>query len=374
MCDRCATIRPMKKVMLALIVCMVASAAAFSRAQDDVGDLLGRVNALRGGAGRAALTLNGALTAAAQDQAQWIADNGTVSHTRPDGSSPRSRAVGAGYPTSDVSENIYGGSSAAVNDAWSYWVNSSIHYRGLVNERYRDIGIGVGRSAWGTAYVLVFGNPGGPPPAAPASSSGSGGGASARTGPPTQPSFVLGLDEHGNIKHEVQPGDTLGDILLIYGYTWEVLPYVQQLNGITETRDLEIGSIVLIPPKAGTYTPTPGDPVISPSMTPTPEYPTPFPENPALYQVTASAAPSHAVATAAAVPDNLVLVRAAAPTATPSPTDVWVAAVPTRVTVQSSSSAPAQALPGWLIIGLGVQAMVLVGAVAEFIRRSGRKR
>ena len=30
----------------------------------------------------------------------------------------------------------------------------------------------------------------------------------------------IGADEYGNIKHEVQPGQTIGHILLIYGYTW----------------------------------------------------------------------------------------------------------------------------------------------------------
>ena len=158
----------MKRVLVYLVCCiLVIAPGAAAQAQDAVGDLLGRINALRASVGVAPYSLNGALAAAAQSQAQWMADTGSVSHTRPDGSGPRTRALNAGYPSSDVSENIYGGSNAGVGDAWGFWVNSDIHYRGLVNNRYREIGIGIGRSSWGTTYVLVFGNPGGLPPPRP---------------------------------------------------------------------------------------------------------------------------------------------------------------------------------------------------------------
>ncbi|MCL4248748.1 MAG: CAP domain-containing protein, partial [Anaerolineae bacterium] len=206
------------------------------RAQDAVGDLLGRINALRATVGRAPYSLNSALSAAAQDQAQWMASTGTVSHTRPDGSGPRTRALNAGYPSSDVSENIYGGTLATAGNAWTFWVNSDIHYRGLVNDRYRDVGIGVGQSTWGNTFVLVFGNPGGGTAPIAIAASGSGGNGQSG-GPPPQPAYVVGIDESGNILHEVQPGDTLGDILLIYGYTWDMLPYIESINGITDVRD-----------------------------------------------------------------------------------------------------------------------------------------
>ncbi|MBC7812524.1 MAG: LysM peptidoglycan-binding domain-containing protein [Burkholderiales bacterium] len=232
-------------------------------AQDATSDLLGRVNGLRGGQGLYPYNLNGALSAAAQQQAQWIADTGSVSHTHPDGSGPRTRAVAAGYPTTDVSENIYGGTMASADTAWIFWINSGIHYNALVSGRYSDVGVGVATTSWGTAFVMVFGNPGGPPPAPPPSA----GGGSASTGDtssaapaPEPPSYILGLDERGNIMHEVQPGDTLGEIALIYGYTWAELPYMMELNGIGDVRDLEVGSVFLVPPHDGTFTPTPGGP------------------------------------------------------------------------------------------------------------------
>jgi hypothetical protein len=216
------------------------------QAQDD---LLGRINGLRSSLGLPGYTINGALSAAAQNQASWMAATGSISHTQPDGSGPRSRAINAGYVSTDVSENIYGGTNATTATAWNFWINSAIHYRGLTNTRYKEVGIGVASTDWGTAFVLVFGNPGGPeyvPPSA--------GGSGASSAPP---SYVLGVDENGFILHEIQPDDTLGDIALIYGYTWDDLPYMKQINGIEDHFSLEVGTVFLVPPHAGTYTPTP---------------------------------------------------------------------------------------------------------------------
>src|SRR5688500_14761885 len=141
-----------------------------------------------------------------------------VSQTHPDGSGPRTRAVAAGYGTTDVSENIYGGTMANVDVAWSFWVNSPIHFNGIVNNRYSDMGVGIARGSWGAAYVTVFGNPGGPAPFVRQASAGGGGrsGGAAVAAAPAPPSYIVGEDRHGNIMHEVQPGDTLGDIALIY--------------------------------------------------------------------------------------------------------------------------------------------------------------
>jgi len=142
-----------------LLGCLVKPVAA----QDVAGDLLGRINNLRGTQGLPGYTINGSLTSAAADQARWMVDNGcAIAHVRPDGSSPRTRAAAFGYQTTDVSENIYCGSNAGTDNAWTFWINSGIHYAGLVNTRYKEIGIASARGAGGQAFVLVFGNPGGP--------------------------------------------------------------------------------------------------------------------------------------------------------------------------------------------------------------------
>ena len=85
---------------------------------------------------------------------------------------------------------------------------------------------------------------------------GAGAGSTAAAGPPA---YVLGLDEVGNIRHEIQPGQDLGTIALIYGYTWDDIPYMLEINGMSweDIRLLQPGAVFLVPPKDGTYTPAP---------------------------------------------------------------------------------------------------------------------
>ncbi len=360
-------------------------------------DLLGRINALRAAHGLPALSLNGALGVAAQQQAQWIVDNGQISHTHPDGSGPRTRALNAGYPSTNVGENIYGGTNATAGDAWTFWLNSAIHFNTMISPYFNELGIGIARGSWGAAYVFVFGGAGAPPPSANSNSNGAGA-ASAPAGPPP---YVGGLDENGNIKHIVQQGDTLGDIALIYGYTWADLPYMMALNGLTNVRDLEVGSIFLVPPKAGTYTPTPDErpatetPVptdVPPSLTPfiaptaeapldiataTPELPvdaaTVTPESPQdAARVTLEISPTSAIATAGAnvAPPEF------ADSPTPGVTEIAALATPEdlRVTTAEVVPQPRSTIQTWIVIALAVQVVIVIGAGIEFGRRALKKR
>ncbi|MBN8635936.1 MAG: LysM peptidoglycan-binding domain-containing protein [Anaerolineae bacterium] len=354
----------MRKALLLGLIFLIAVPLY---AQDGAGDLLNRVNALRASVGRAGYSLNGALSAAAQQQAQWMIDTGSVSHTHPDGSGPRTRAQNAGYPSNAISENIYAGSNASVDSAWTFWINSGIHYAGLVNPAYTEVGIGIAAGDWGRAYVMVFGNPNGYgyAAAAPAVSAGSGGGSGSSSGGGSgavaPPSFVVGTDERGNIQHQVQPGDTLGDIALIYGYTWADLPRMMELNGMADVRDLEVGSIFLVPPHEGTYTPTvdPNTPTPAPTATPLPPTITPF---------------SLPTATPTAIP----MIPTAGLDITPPVEVVQVLDAPTPEIVQPLATAPAPQPRNnntmWLVIALGVQVVVLVGAGAEFLLRRSRRR
>ncbi|MBZ0303543.1 MAG: LysM peptidoglycan-binding domain-containing protein [Anaerolineae bacterium] len=337
-----------------------------AQAQGSAGDLLGRINALRASMGLPGYSLNGALSAAAQSQAQWMADTGTVSHVRPDGSGPRTRAVNAGYGSTDVSENIYGGTNATVDAAWLFWINSGVHYRGLVNNRYQEVGIGIASTSWGNTFVLVFGNPGGPQPFVPPASSG------AASGPAAPPSFIKGVDEHGFIMHEIQPEDTLGDIALLYGYTWDDIPYMKQVNNLADHRSLQAGEIFLVPPHDGTYTPTPGGEAVADAATAAPDQPdestvTPQPTDPP----TATPPPTFAgIATSAAMPEVLALPPG--PTASLAPQAVAV--VSTEVVPVLAGSTISRSGPSpWLGIALVLQVGLLIVAGAEFMRRTRRR-
>lgn len=371
-----ATIRAMK--LKFFLICALLGVLLFSArvivAQDTAGDLLGRINALRGSQGLPGYTISGALSGAAQSQAQWMIDNGcAIAHTRPDGSTPRTRASAYGYPSTDVSENIYCGTMASTDDAWIFWVNSAIHYRGLVNARYQEIGIASARGAAGASFVLVFGNPSGQAYVPPAAAGSNG-------VPQAPPSYVLGLDEYGNIMHEIQPEETLGDIALIYGYTWADIANMLTLNGLTQDdiRLLQPGAVFLVPSKSGTYTPTPG------GQAPTATY-TPFIE-PTLANTStpvsseavlppASQGPTHIIAaTANSLPQAVALLLATAtPSASPTALEVANASfggvpVPkTNGTVTRSSTSP------WLGVALVVQVGVLLAAGIEFVRRKHKR-
>jgi len=280
----------LSKLLIVMIVCVLSvSVGAESNpvhAQDYVTYLFSNINELRGQLGVAPYTLNSSLSAAAINQAQWMVETAQISHTQTDGSTPRSRAQAAGYQSSWVSENIYMGSSATAQSAWVWWLNSPIHYAGITSTNYGEVGIGSATGTHGQAFVLVFGNPGGTTTVNTNSSNN--GGSSVEAGSPVQPPFVLGTDDFGNIMHEVQPGHTLGEIALIYGYTWDDLQAIRDLNNLTEEegRNLEIGTVLLVPSQSGTYTPTPesGESPVEgdnppegdqsdPNIPPTPDFP-----------------------------------------------------------------------------------------------------
>ena len=367
----------MRWKLFLLLVCLIGIGTLPAQAQDS-SDLLARINNLRAQHGLPGYTINGALTIAAQQQAQWIVDTGTIAHTHPDGSGPRTRAVAAGYPSPQIGENIYGGTNATVNDAWVFWINSPIHYQGLVNPAYQEVGIGIAHGGWGSSFVLDFGGQGAPITAVGGSGSNGGGGGNASHGPVAPPAYVGGVDENGNIKHIVQPGDTLGDIALLYGYSWSDLPYMMKINGLSNVRDLVVGSTFLVPPKDGTYTPTPDNrpPTETPVPTVIPATITPFvvasPTLPPEFsELTVVAPPLISTASGNIAPPDQ------AGTPDPTGTAQVVAFVPTPAPELSAIVQPRSSGSGannWVVIAVAVQAAVVVGAGVEFIRRALKKR
>jgi hypothetical protein len=138
---------------------------------NDPQSLFGQVNSLRAGVGLHAYVWNNQLAAAAQQQSEYMAVTGDVSHTQSNGSTPTSRATANGYTGSMIAENIYGGLTAQASDAWNFWVNSGVHYATLTNARDNEIGIGMATGEHGTFFALVIGYrsdvnaPPAPPPA-----------------------------------------------------------------------------------------------------------------------------------------------------------------------------------------------------------------
>ncbi len=306
------------------------------QAQDAGADLVRRVNSLRASLGLPGMRLNNTLGVAARSQARWMAESGLIRHTRPDGTDLRARTRSAGYPSTWVAEIIYMG--GGVENAWNFWLGSRIHYETITGPSLQELGVGYASAGRRTAYVIVFGNPGGA--AVTAGNSGS------VAGPP---SYVRGRDARGFIMHEIQPGDTLGLIALIYGYSWDDLPYMRTVNGL-EGDLLQPGEIFLVPPADGTYTPTAGTPATATLEAAT-----------ATAASTATATP-RPVATSASLPPALAL-AARAPLASATPVPLAAA---NRV---ADSGAPL-----WVILALAAQAALLGLAAIIFALRGRRRR
>lgn len=294
----------MKRILLTvlgLILCFAPRAEGQSAEHL----LLLRISSLRGNLGLSPYVWNSQLALAAANHAQWLAQTGASSHRQSDGSLAADRARRFGYPGERVHENYFLGSAGGIGAAWNFWLNSAPHYNNLTSSLLSEIGIGKASAGGKTAYVLVFGHNAARGQAPPDGSAASGAAASGG-----QPAYILGLDELGNIRHEIQPGHTIGDIALIYGYTWDDIPQMLAHNDMTwdDIRLLQPGSEFLVPPKAGTYTPTSAAPTERATATTLPT--TAATETPA---ATPSAKPSNSRIRAATLVIRLPLIATEAP-------------------------------------------------------------
>ena len=148
------------------LVCLIAALIALiqpARAQaDSAAAVLARLNALRVQSGLLPLAISSQLTGAATRLANDMAQTGNVDHTASDGSTieSRIRATGFGYwRTFGIwGENIFGGPTATVDDAWAFWTGSQVHRANLLSTRYREVGVAVATSDRGTFFAIDFGS------------------------------------------------------------------------------------------------------------------------------------------------------------------------------------------------------------------------
>jgi LysM repeat protein len=120
-------------------------------------DMLDKVNALRESKGLQPLAINPELTAAAQEQADYISRTGNYAHEH-NGSTPTTRSLAAGYQTTEwcCSENTH--RTRVGKSAWEFWNFSPPHYRNMINPAWTEIGVAVSNVDEWTGWVLVFGS------------------------------------------------------------------------------------------------------------------------------------------------------------------------------------------------------------------------
>lgn len=127
--------------------------------------VLDLINQARQDQGLSPYNLSGQLRAAARSHSQDMACNDTFSHTGSDGSSVGDRVSAEGYSWSWVGENIFAtssSSSAAAQQAFEGWMDSSGHKANILSSNFTEIGIGysyTADSAYGSYFTAVFARP-----------------------------------------------------------------------------------------------------------------------------------------------------------------------------------------------------------------------
>ncbi len=119
------------------------------------------VNSERTANGVAAVVKNAALTQAAQDYAERMAEKGFVADTDPyNGSKPEDRATQAGYVYGYLAENV-GSGFTSPQDVLDDWMSSTSHSDNVLWSKVTETGVGVAQdSATGKVYwVEMFGSP-----------------------------------------------------------------------------------------------------------------------------------------------------------------------------------------------------------------------
>jgi uncharacterized protein YkwD len=126
---------------------------------------VGLINAERQSQGLPAYAVDNRLRDAARVQAADMACNHFTGHIGSDGSTVGDRVTAQGYSWSQVTENFYAtgntGPSAPQN-AFDWWMNSTIHRNNLLSIVYTEIGIGYiygPDSDYGGYFVAVFALP-----------------------------------------------------------------------------------------------------------------------------------------------------------------------------------------------------------------------
>ncbi len=106
-----------------------------------------------------ALTVNGALTRAAQGHSEDMAARNYFEHTNLDGLSPFDRMKAAGYSYRMAAENIAAGQRTP-QAVVTGWMNSSGHRANILNCGLSEIGVGVAKGGrYGIYWTQNFGTP-----------------------------------------------------------------------------------------------------------------------------------------------------------------------------------------------------------------------
>lgn len=203
-------------------------------------DLVNEVNALRAAFGLPLYGMNSILMFTAQNQADFMASAGQVTHTGPGGIKLTPRLLAAGYPLAgDLSlggfraENITTiAEGMTAQSAVDGWMGDALHQNTMLSADLTEIGAGVA-VANGRVYLVIdaarpVDAPNVPPVGTTVVESG--------PGVPTREALVSAIslstpNTKGEVIHEVRQGQTLWRLAISYGVK---IDEIKQLNGLMD--------------------------------------------------------------------------------------------------------------------------------------------
>ncbi len=195
----------------------------------------------------------------AQNQADYMAATGKVSHTGAGGSSVTDRLLAAGYPLAGQlslggfrSENITSGSEgmpaqAAVNQ----WMGDSVHLDTMTSATLTEIGAGITASGGRVYFVIDCARSTDSGEPQPAGTSVAGGSTVVAGGGVIILVIVSTPDADGNLIHEVKAGQTLWQIAISYSTK---IDEIKRLNNLFDN-NIYPGTKLLIR-QGAIFTPT----------------------------------------------------------------------------------------------------------------------
>ncbi|MGD8458423.1 MAG: CAP domain-containing protein [Anaerolineales bacterium] len=184
--------------------------------------LIAAINNYRKDSGVHPLSENSKLMSLAQTQCDYQASIGTYSHTGSDGSTPTERAYAAGYGGGNkifLSEIVYMGYQATIDDAMAWWKESSLHNRVMLDSQYLEIGAGIstdGDWTYFTAEIAWVTSVSAPADAGKSSPTEDTDDALDDSASIIIPIVKATPDEDGSIIHILQEGQTLWAIAAVY--------------------------------------------------------------------------------------------------------------------------------------------------------------
>jgi LysM repeat protein len=187
------------------------------------------INQRRAEAGLPPLALHPLLNQAAQNHVNDIAAGRGYGHVGPDGSNVRQRVQRVGYSSGGfASENWV--NSTSPDGAMTWWMNDWIHRVNILNERWREFGVGVADAGGGRQiYVTVF---------------TAGDGIGGETVTPLPVVEQVAPVQGSGLQYTIQAGDTLIGIAARHGIDWTL---IAQENQLREETLLQIGQVIRLP-------------------------------------------------------------------------------------------------------------------------------